>query len=429
MNLHLENFQKLIKLGEIMFNKKSILFLLSSVIFIVLSSGVKAKDGEILIGFTGPVSGALAEIGKAMQSAAQLAVNQANDAGGVKVGGKTYKIKLVIGDTEGLKAERAVSAARRLMDLEEVRGIVGFAISTSILAAIPLINDAQVPLINVVGKSTGIPEKIASDRLEYIFQLSPTNEELVGSHGGLLAHHIKPKKAAILTFNTDAARDYVMRAERLWPKLIGGLKMESYFVEGNKMDLQPELLKIRSFSPDVLYVLFAGAQTYAFVDQFAASGLGEKIVVFGDSEYSSPTFQQKTGNKSNLHLANSVTYKAPITKLTLPFYEAFKNFHGTYPPYYSVQTYDGMLMMLEGIRRAGKITGNMSKDRKAIRNGLKKISKNNPVLATRGQLSFSSLETGHRVAADVAVIQYQNGNSKLVWPAGSGSVAFIDPRK
>lgn len=400
--------------------------IIGAVAFLAASTGLAASD-EIKLGFIGPVTGQIAELGQAMQHAAELAVDEANAAGGVEVGGKKYTISLAIGDTEGVVAERAVSAAQRLIQFDQVVGFVGNAISTNVLAQIPIIQAIGVPYINSVGKAVSIPDRIAAENMSYIFQLSPTNDDLVGSHGAFLAKNFTPKKIGFIGWNTDASRDYAERAKSQWSKLFPGLEMDVQYVEAGRMDFQPEILRVKSFGPDILYILFAGAQTYAFVDQFAAAGLSDKMIVLGDSEYGAPNFPERTGDKTDLHFANAVTFEADITPLTKPFYGAFRAKHDISPPYYAVQSYDAMLMMLEGLRRMPAITGDLAADRMALRDALDTISAEDPIVTTRGTSYFLPISEGHKVAADVAITQFQDGKSVLVWPEGPGAATPIKP--
>ena len=106
-----------------------------------------AADGEISIGFCGPVTGPFAELGTAMRDGALVAVEHANTQGGVRVGDRTYQVKLVVGDEENVP-ERAVAATRRLIEVDKVMGILGYAISTNLLAAMQLLQDSKIPMID-----------------------------------------------------------------------------------------------------------------------------------------------------------------------------------------------------------------------------------------------------------------------------------------
>jgi len=397
------------------------------VALLTLACVAQAADGELRIGFVSPVTGNFAELGTAMRNGGQYAVDAVNAAGGLKVGDKTYTLKYIVGDTEG-SAERAVSAARRLIDIDHVHAIIGYALATDFLATMPLLQDSKLPSIDTSGRADSIPEQIAAKRMDYLFQLSPTNRDFVGTHGELMKHYANPQRAVMLALNTDFAREYSSKAEAQWPKMMPGLEVKTFFVEGTKMDLQPELLQIRRFDPQFLFVFVTGAQTYQFVDQFAASGLGKKMLVLGDSIYGSEQFRNKVDGAVDFQMANAITERRPFSDLTLPFYDGYKARWGVYPPFYTVQTYDGALMLFEGMRRA-KLTGDLMADRTAIRDGLASIDEQHPVTGARGSLWFSSLETGRTVPIRKIITQYQPGNKTvIVWPLDQAG-QFIDPRK
>lgn len=76
-------------------------------------NNVIAKD--IVIGFSGPLSGPAAEYGQNCVNGMDMAVNQINKTGGVKVNGETYNLKLEALD-DGIDPTRAVLNARRLQE-------------------------------------------------------------------------------------------------------------------------------------------------------------------------------------------------------------------------------------------------------------------------------------------------------------------------
>ena len=125
-----------------------------------LGAAAQAADGELTIGFVSPVTGNFAELGTAMRNGGQYAIDAVNAAGGLKVGAKTYTLKYVVGDTEG-SAERAISAARRLIEIDHVHAIIGYALATDFLASMPLLQDSKVPSIDTSGRADSIPERIA----------------------------------------------------------------------------------------------------------------------------------------------------------------------------------------------------------------------------------------------------------------------------
>ncbi len=65
---------------------------------LAFSLQVAQADEELKIGVIAAESGSFVSAGNTIVGAAKLAAQQINDAGGIKVGDKTYKIKLYIRD-------------------------------------------------------------------------------------------------------------------------------------------------------------------------------------------------------------------------------------------------------------------------------------------------------------------------------------------
>src|SRR5258705_10512335 len=75
----------------------------------------QAQDQELKIGVVAAESGSFVSAGNTIVGAAKLAAQQINDAGGIQIGGKTYKIKLYIRDNR-TNVDVAIAAARELIN-------------------------------------------------------------------------------------------------------------------------------------------------------------------------------------------------------------------------------------------------------------------------------------------------------------------------
>lgn len=84
----------------------------AAVILAAFWAGGPAWAQDILIGYSGPLSGLAAEYGQDVYNGIELAVNEINAAGGVTVGGKKHKFKLERLD-DGANPTQAVNNARR----------------------------------------------------------------------------------------------------------------------------------------------------------------------------------------------------------------------------------------------------------------------------------------------------------------------------
>lgn len=119
---------------------------LACVAAIALSSGVSAQE-ELKIGGIGSLSGGGTAWGIALQRGVQMAVDEVNAAGGLKIGDKTYKPKFVMFDDQYTAAGGRL-AADRLINNEKIKFIIGPIGSPSVLGAVAVTTPAKVLLLS-----------------------------------------------------------------------------------------------------------------------------------------------------------------------------------------------------------------------------------------------------------------------------------------
>jgi ABC-type branched-subunit amino acid transport system substrate-binding protein len=115
----------------------------------VIADTTPIKVGAILI-----LTGANAEYGVQAQRGAQLAVDDINQAGGV--GGRPLSI--IWEDETAGKAERAVSAYRKLVHVDGVKFILGPSFQDGLLAIAPLAKTDGIALVTPSTPSQGLPQ-------------------------------------------------------------------------------------------------------------------------------------------------------------------------------------------------------------------------------------------------------------------------------
>jgi branched-chain amino acid transport system substrate-binding protein len=95
------------------------------------TSAFSARETIIKIGINAPMTGDIPKVGEGSKYAAMLWLEDIEKAGGLEVGGKKYKVELVIEDNES-KAESAVKANTKMITQDDVLAIVGPQSPTSI---------------------------------------------------------------------------------------------------------------------------------------------------------------------------------------------------------------------------------------------------------------------------------------------------------
>ncbi len=86
------------------------------------------------IGLNVPIAGDIPKVGEGSKFAAQMWLEDIEAAGGLEVGGKAYKVEVIVEDNEA-KAESAVAVATKLITEDEVLALVGPRASKAVLLA------------------------------------------------------------------------------------------------------------------------------------------------------------------------------------------------------------------------------------------------------------------------------------------------------
>ena len=112
-----------------------------------LASSAFAQE-ELKIGAIVTLSGAGAAWGQAMLYATELAADDVNAKGGLDVGGKKYKVKVVPYDDK-YQAGEAVTAANRLVFEDKVKYVIGPVGSAGALAVTPIVDKNKVVMLTL----------------------------------------------------------------------------------------------------------------------------------------------------------------------------------------------------------------------------------------------------------------------------------------
>ncbi len=182
----------------------------------------RAQPKEVKIAMIVPLSGPWARQGILEQMGARMAVDDINNAGGIKSMGGA-KLHLLEYDT-GDSAEKAKDAAQRMLAQEpDVVGGFGCWLSTFTLAVTEVTERAQMPWLTL-----SYSDLITSRGFKYVFQSSPTAvqqaEDMVPVIMKLAekASGKRPTKVALIGDNTAASvsfmkpiRGHVLTDEKL----------------------------------------------------------------------------------------------------------------------------------------------------------------------------------------------------------------------
>ena len=240
---------------------------------------VRAQAKEVKIAMLVPLSGPWARQGILEQMGARMAVDDINNAGGIKALGGA-KLRLIEYDT-GDSAEKAKDAAQRMIAQEpDLVGGFGCWLSTFTLAATEVTERAELPWLTL-----SYSDLITGRGYKYVFQSSPTAdaqaEELLPSIVDLATKSTgkRPTKVAFIGDNSaapvsfmKAIRDHVLKNTNL-------TSVADEVYTPPLADATTMVQHIRSGRPD--FVVFQSTNVpddKLLVDKFAEMGLtGAKL--------------------------------------------------------------------------------------------------------------------------------------------------------
>lgn len=354
-------------------------------------SGCGAKS-EIVIGVNAELTGSIPVVGQSCKNAAQMAVDEINGAGGLDVGGKKYKVALVVEDNED-KAESAAAAAQKMINQNRVLAMIGPNASRNAIPAAAIAEGAKVPMI-----SPWSTNPKTTEGKKFVFRAAFIDDFQGVVTAKFSMDKLGARTAAVLY---DVASEYNKGIAEIYKKTFeaaGGkvVAFESY-TTGDK-DFSSQLTKIKDANPDVLFLPNYYSEVPLQVQQARKLGYQGKIV--GSDSWGSPEII-KLGGADMEGLFFSTHYAPDIaTPVAQKFITAYKTKFGNTPDDVAALTYDSFGLLFQAIKAAGKA------DRQAVRDALAAITQYDGVT---GLMQFKG--TGDPVKSAV-IIQIKDASFK-----------------
>jgi branched-chain amino acid transport system substrate-binding protein len=219
--------------------------LLAAAAFAIAFTGLAAAQEPIRIGAFLSVTGPAAFLGDPEQKTLEMYVERINASGGV--GGR--KLQLVVYD-DGGDADKARTFAKRLIEQDKVDVIVGGSTTGATMAAIPLVEQAQVPFVSLAG-AVGIVEPVK----KWVFK-TPHTDRMACEKIFVDMRARKLTKLALIS--GTGGFDKSMRGECLKVAPAYGVEIVADETYGaGDTDMTAQLTKIKA-TPGVQAVLNAG---------------------------------------------------------------------------------------------------------------------------------------------------------------------------
>jgi branched-chain amino acid transport system substrate-binding protein len=367
--------------------------------------GCAPKDSDtVKIGLIAELTGDIPAVGTSCKNAAVMAVGEINDAGGLELGEKKYKVELIVEDNAG-KADQSASAAQKLITQKKVTAIVGPNASRYTLPAAEIAESGKTVLItpwSTAPKATLDPRTGLSKK--YVFRACFIDPFQGGIVAKFALDNLKLKRAAVLY---DVASEYNKGIAEIFRDVYekrGGKVVAFETYTTNDRDFTSQFTKIKKANPDLIFLPNYYSEVPLQIQQ--AKRLGLNVPFIGSDSWGSEDLLKLCGADCEGYYFSTHYAADSARESTQKFLAAYKAKYGKTPDDVAALTYDSFGLLFQALKNA------RTNDRRALRDALSKIPRYEGVT---GVMQFQE-GSGDPIKSAV-ILKIQNG--KFEWFANA----------
>lgn len=313
------------------------------------------------IGVNIPLTGSAADIGQYLLWGVEIAVAETNASGGV--GGKPVQAVILDDETSPQKAAENV---RMLIGKENVAAVLGPANSGNALAMIPIMQEAQKPLMLLTASATKLTSIYRDAPKNYIFRATLPDREQIKKLLDWAAPRFPRLAIACDTtpYGQLARQDMTeLMAER-------GLKPAAVVeFDLGELDMTGKIRELQKTPLDAVAVLSLGREVANFVRGADAAGFKARLI--GQYPFFLHPIKELPDRLSNglTGVLGSSAQDSPKSREIDAIVRAKYRHQGYYPFKFVEAAYEGTRLVLQAMNEAGSDQG------PAIRDALENIER------------------------------------------------------
>ncbi len=300
------------------------------------------------------------------------------------------EVELILVDNKSDKIESA-NAAQRLIQKDNVIGIIGDVASSNSLAIAPIVEESRIPHI-----SPASTNPLVTQNRKYVFRacfIDPFQGEVMAKFS---YNDLKTTKAAVLT---DIGQDYSVGLSDAFAKTytrLGGRIVAQLNYQSGDQDFTAQLTAIKQTKPDVIAI--TGYYTEIALIAKQAKELGMKTVMIAGDGAEAPELTKIGGDAvEGLYYTTHFDEKAVLTPLGQRYVDLFRKEHNEAPDALGALGADAYLIMLDAIEKAG------STDSEKIRDEIEKTKD------FQGITGVMTIDSNHNALKSVVIRQVRSG--------------------
>lgn len=396
----------------------------AAMVSLPLSASAQGDECEIVLGSAISLTGIYSANGINAKNGYDFGVKTINENGGVKVGDKTCKFRIVYYDDESTPA-RGAQLSERLINQDEVKYMLGPYSSAMTAAIAPITEQYKIPMIEANGASRSLFNK----GYQYLFAVLTTSEMYLSSAVDLAAINAKergvdPADLDIAlavqndTFSLDVRTGIVNAAKEHGMEVVIDDKLPR-----DLTDMSATLTKVKALEPDLLLV--SGHQKGASTAIRQIDEMGIHAPMIGITHCEAASAVETFGEAANGLLcptqwAPTLSYEGPAFGTAAEYEKAVKEAYPIYQggevPYQTAESTAAIVVYKNAFERAGTL------DKEAVRDALAATD----MMTFYGPVDFA--ENGSNPEKPMVLRQIQDGEYKVVAPPEYASDKLVYPR-
>jgi len=312
---------------------------------VALTGLASAQEQVVKIGHVGPLSGAIAHLGKDNENGARLALEEIN-AKGLNIGGKKIKFELQAED-DAADPKQGTAVAQKLVDAK-VSGVIGHLNSGTTIPASRIYSDAGIPQIS----PSSTNPKYTRQGYKTAFRVVADDVHLGGTLGRYAVKELKGKAIAVIDDRTAYGQGVAEEFEKA-VKAAGGTLVGHEFTTDIATDFMSILTTFKGKKPDIIFFGGMDAVGGPMVKQMKSLGLNAKfmggdgicttemIKLAGDSMADGQVVCAEAGGVDG-------ALKKGMDDFNMKYKKRFNEDVKLYAPY----VYDAVYVMVDAMQRA-----------------------------------------------------------------------------
>jgi branched-chain amino acid transport system substrate-binding protein len=355
-------------------------------------AGATSESGDIVVGMYGSLTGDGASFGQSSLAGTELAVDEINGAGGL-LGGR--RIRLLVEDDQS-RPDEAANAVTKLITQDRVVAVLGEVASRRSLAAAPVAQRYQIPMITPASTNERVTE--VGDYIFRVCFIDPFQGRVLAKFA---FEDLKARRVAILR---DIQQDYSVGLTESIQKnfaALGGQVLDPVSYSSGDADFRAILTQVRGQKPDAVFVTGYYPEAAIIVRQ--ARELGMNMPLLGGDGWVGDSLQNGREALNGTYLSDHYAADNP-DPVVQTFVKAYRSRFSAEPDSMAALAYDSVKVLADAITRAGSTDGPRLRDAIA----------QTDVAGVTGQLKMNPQRNVDKPAV-IQELVYANGTLRFVY--------------